>query len=49
MDMGNSVVTAWGRGIRALNGNGKNTMKITLKKTSSGLRPMNPAQVQCLL
>ena len=33
MDMGNSVVTcSGGRGIRGLNGNGKNTMKNKIKK-----------------
>ena len=32
MDMDNSVVIAGGRGIRGLNGNGKNTIKIKLKK-----------------
>ena len=32
MGMGNSVVIAGGGGIRGINGNGKNTIKITFKK-----------------
>ena len=35
----NVVIAGWERGIRGLNGNGKNTIKIKLKKKNENISP----------